>query len=66
MKQMKNLFYTKERNNMEVGKLDDKSIQIITEATDLIQELRLKYTYLDPKTFSLLLELKEALDKFDL
>ena len=51
---------------MEVGKLDDKSIQAITEAIDSIQELRLKYAYLDPKTISILVELKEALDKFDL
>ena len=66
MKQMKNLFYTKEWNNMEAGKLNDREVMVITEAIDSIQELRLKYTYLDSKTISILVELKEALDKFDL
>jgi hypothetical protein len=51
---------------MEAGKLNDKEIMVITEAIDLIQELRLKYTYLDSKTISILVELKETLDKFDL
>ena len=51
---------------MEAGKLNDREIQVITEAIDSIQELRLKYTYLDSKTISILVELKEALDKFDL
>ena len=51
---------------MEVGKLNDREVMVITEAIDSIQELRLKYAYLDPKTISILVELKEALDKFDL
>lgn len=51
---------------MEAGKLNDKEIVIVTEAIDLIQELRLKYAYLDSKTISILVELKETLDKFDL
>lgn len=51
---------------METGKLNDREVMVITEAIDSIQELRLKYTYLDSKTISILVELKEALEKFDL
>ena len=46
-------------------KLIDNEIAVITDAINIIEELRDRTQHLDPKTFSLLLELRDALEMFD-
>ena len=47
-------------------KLTDSEIAVITDALIIVEELRNRTQYLDPQTFSLLLELRDALEMFDL
>ena len=47
-------------------KLTDSEIVVITDAIIIVEELRNRTQYLDSQTFSLLLELRDALEMFDL
>lgn len=50
----------------DVAELTEEEIKLLTNAIDLIIEIRKKYFFLDPQVFSLFKELEEALSMFDL
>ena len=47
-------------------KLTDNEIVVITDTIMIIEDLRNRTQYLDTQTFSLLVELRDALEMFDL